>query len=343
MTRVAVVGYGYWGAKHVRVLSSIPGTEVTVVDLNRARRVAAQAEFPACRVTESLDDALGEVDAVVVATPVRMHGPIGLRALHAGAHVLVEKPLAASSDEAEALIATARKRGLVLMAGHTFEYHAAIWRMRELIESGGLGDIYYIDSARLNLGLYQADVNVVWDLAPHDISIANYLLRSTPREVTAWGRAHAGRGIDVAYLQLQYRDPDVSAYVHVSWLDPSKVRRATVAGSLKMATFDDLAVEERVRIHDKGVGVRGDGDESGFPLIYRHGDTLAPHVPFDEPLAVEDRHFLDCVRGIAECATPGESGLAVVRVLEAADRSIREGRTALLDVPATVAEQVARV
>ncbi len=334
MTSVAVVGYGYWGSKHVRVLSAIPGTEVTVVDSRPERLAAARADFPMARLCDSLDEALGDVEAVVIATPVRTHAPLGLRALEAGAHVLIEKPLAATSRDALALIAAAARARRVLMVGHTFEYNAAVRRLRDLIDDGVLGDVYYIDSARLNLGLYQPDVSVLWDLAPHDVSIANYLLRSTPSEVSAWGRAHAGSFIDVAYVRLQYRNPDVSAYVHISWLDPSKVRRVTVAGSSKMAIYDDMAVDERLRIHDKGVGAGPGGVAPGFPLVYRYGDILSPYVAFEEPLMVEDRHFVDCVRGFAECATPGESGLDVVRVLEAADRSIIEGRGVSMEVPA---------
>ncbi len=343
MTSVAVVGYGYWGSKHVRVLSAIPGTDVTVVDSRPERLAAARADFPVARVCDSLDEALGSVDAVVVATPVRTHAPLGLRALAAGAHVLIEKPLAASSNDALELIAAAKRSDRVLMVGHTFEYNAALRRLRELIDEGVLGDVYYIDSARLNLGLYQSDVSVLWDLAPHDVSIANYLLRSTPTEVSAWGRAHAGSFIDVAYVQLQYRNPDVSAYVHISWLDPSKVRRVTVAGSAKMAIYDDMAVDERLRIHDKGVGTAPGGDAPGFPLVYRYGDILSPYVAFEEPLAVEDRHFIDCVRGFAACATPGESGLDVVRVLEAADRSILEGHGVAVEVQAPVESRAVAV
>lgn len=332
MTNVAVVGYGYWGSKHVRVLSSIPGVRLTVVDASPERLHSARNEFPSVDTCESLDEALGRVDAVVLATPARTHAALGKRVLEAGIDVLIEKPLATTAAEARELIAAAERASAVLMVGHTFEYNAAVARLRDFIDSGSLGDIYYLDSARLNLGLYQPDVNVLWDLAPHDVSIANYLLRAEPYEVSAWGRAHAGRDlVDVAYLQLQYRAPDVSAYIHVSWLDPSKVRRVTVAGSAKMAVYDDMASDERIRIHDKGIGQAPEGVAPGYPMTYRYGDILSPHVAFDEPLAVEDRHFVDCVRRLAECRTPGATGLSVVRVLEAADRSILEGRAVRLD------------
>ncbi len=331
MTNVAVVGYGYWGSKHVRVLSTMPGVRVTVVDATPARLVAAASDFPSIRTCASLDDALNEVDAVIIATPARSHAALATRALSAGVDVLVEKPLATTTADALALINAAEQHSAVLMAGHTFEYNPAVWRLRDFIDSGALGDIYYLDSARLNLGLYQPDVNVLWDLAPHDVSITNYLLRDEPFEVSAWGRAHAGRQlVDVAYLQLTYRNPDVTAYIHVSWLDPSKVRRVTVAGSAKMAVYDDMAADERIRIHDKGLNEAPAGVGPGHPMSYRYGDILSPNVPFEEPLAVEDRHFIDAVRRLAECRTPGSSGLAVVRVLEAADRSILEGRAVRL-------------
>lgn len=333
MTRIAILGYGYWGSKHVRVFSAMPGVAVTIVDGRPERRAAAAADYPMAQVRESLDEILGEIDGVVIATPAGSHAALALRALDAGVDVLVEKPLATSTSDALEMIATAERTGAVLMAGHTFEYNAAVWRLRDLIDNGTLGDIYYLDSARLNLGLYQPDVNVLWDLAPHDVSIANYLLRSEPYEVSAWGHAHAGRAVvDVAHVQVQYRSPDVSAYIHVSWLDPAKVRRVTVAGSAKMAVYDDTSNDERIRIHDKGLGL-SEGVAPSFPVTYRSGDIISPHVAFDEPLAVEDRHFVECVRDLAECRTPGRTGLSVVRVLEAADRSLIEGRTIRLEEP----------
>lgn len=331
MTRVAVVGYGYWGSKHVRVLSAIPEVQIVVVDANPHRRAAAALEFPRVSTVASLDDALQAVDAVVIATPASTHGPLALQAIEAGADVFVEKPLATSSEEAVQMIERAHANRVLLMVGHTFEYNAAVARLRDVIRRGDLGDLYYIDSARLNLGLYQPDVNVLWDLAPHDVSIANFLLEAEPDEVTAWGRGHARRNtVDVAQIHLRYEALGVSAYIRVSWLHPSKVRSVTVAGSARMALYDDTSTDERLRIFDKGVaGAESEGPE--FPLTYRTGDLVSPHIPFDEPLAVEDRHFIDCVRDLAECRTPGASGLSVVRVLEAADRSIVLGRTVHAD------------
>jgi predicted dehydrogenase len=212
------------------------------------------------------------------------------------------------------------------MVGHTFEHNAAVWKLREVIESGQLGEIYYIDTARLNLGLYQADVNVVWDLAPHDISIINHLLRAAPTSVQAWGSRHARfRQEDVAYLRLSYEDRSVQAQVHVSWLDPCKVRRVTVVGSRRMAVYDDLADDERLRIYDKGVVAAEQGDVRNRPMSYRYGGISAPYIQLHEPLAVQDQHFVECVATGRRPYTDGEDGLAVVQVLEAASQSLHRG------------------
>jgi predicted dehydrogenase len=219
------------------------------------------------------------------------------------------------------------------MVGHTFEYNAAVWTLRDLIARGELGDLYYIDSARLNLGLYQPDVNVIYDLAPHDISIINYVLGRTPVAVEAWGCSHAhSRFEDVAYLRLYYDDMRMSANIHVSWLDPCKVRRMTAVGSKKMAVYNDLAAEEKIRIHDKGVVSPEDAGASmaEMPMSYRYGDITSPFVRFDEPLMVEDRHFAECIATGRPPRTDGVSGLAVVQVLECANRALREGRRVYL-------------
>jgi predicted dehydrogenase len=215
------------------------------------------------------------------------------------------------------------------MVGHTFEYNAAVWKLREVVESGELGEIYYIDSARLNLGMYQTDLNVVWDLAPHDISIINYLLGSCPSVVEAWGAKHAHRSQeDVAYLRLTYPDRALRAQVHVSWLDPCKVRRVTVVGSRKMAVYNDLADQERIRIYDKCVVAAEREDIRNRPMSYRYGGISAPFIPMQEPLTVQDQHFVECAGSGRRPRTDGASGLAVVQVLEAAARSLERGRAA---------------
>jgi predicted dehydrogenase len=331
--RVGVIGVGYWGSKHVRVLNALERvSSVAVIDKREERLGALSRSFPSVRAFTSLEMALPQLDAVIVATPPTTHVPIALKAIAAGKHVLVEKPLATSSAGAQQLIDAAAEQDVVLMAGHTFEYNAAVWRLRELVHSGALGDLYYIDSARLNLGLYQSDVNVIWDLAPHDVSIINLLMGRAPSSVQAWGSRHAHRRFeDVAYLRMTY-DLDVSAHIHVSWLDPCKVRRVTVVGSRKMAVYNDLSVEERIRVHDKSVSCSvGETDLTQPPMSYRYGDIVAPFVPATEPLAVQDEHFVECILTGRPCRTDGNSGRAVVEVLEAAAQSLQSGRPVLLD------------
>lgn len=322
--RVAVVGCGYWGSKHVRVLSATPGVaSVTLVEPNLALASSLQASFRAVTVCGSLEAALPHVDAVVIATPPRSHGELALMALRAGKHVLVEKPLATSSAEAALLLQESRRTGAVLMVGHTFQFNPAVRELRRRLLAGDFGTIHYIHSARLNLGLYRPDVNVVWDLAPHDISILNFLLGSVPRTVDAWGASFAFGGVeDVAYIRLEYDDPKVVGYAHLSWLDPRKTRTVTVVGSKKMAVYDDLA-EEPLRIFDRGVqGCEDAAPSHERPAIYRYGDIVAPHIRPDEPLALQDRHFVDCILQGIEPETGGEHALGIISTLEAIDRSI---------------------
>jgi predicted dehydrogenase len=331
--RVAVVGCGYWGSKHVRVLHSVDGVDrVVLVDGLRDRLTSLARSYPADRCFGALRDALPYVDAVVVATPPGTHVPVALEAIDAGKHVLVEKPLAPTVAGARRLIEAAELAGVVLMVGHTFEYNPAVRKLRELVGGKELGDLYYLDSARLNLGLYQSDVNVIFDLAPHDVSIINHVLGTAPVAAQAWASRHAHpRFEDVAYLRLFYETHGLSANIHVSWLDPGKVRRVVVVGSRKMAVYDDLA-EERIRILDKGVSAPPVGDSlTQPPMSYRYGDILAPFVAPDEPLGVQDRHFVECARTGATPLTDGANGLAVVQVLEAAQVSLRLGRPVLLD------------
>lgn len=321
--RVAVVGYGYWGSKHVRVLSSTPGVDVTIVDGEPARLAEAAAHYPSARLAPSLDGVLGSIDAVVVATPPGTHAALALRALGAGKHVLVEKPLATSVEDAELLVKTAARQGVCLMVGHTFEYNAAVWKLREIVRSGELGKILYVDTARLSLGRYQSDVNVIWDLAPHDISIVSFVLDEMPSCTTVWAHSHISRQhADVAYLRFDFPRSQTRAYVHVSWLTPKKVRQVTVVGEHKMAVYDDMSDNERIRIYDIGVDVQdidAPTDAHALPVSYRTGDIVSPYVPFHEPLLVQDQHFLECIRTGAVPDTPGERGLEVVRVLAATD------------------------
>jgi predicted dehydrogenase len=335
--RVALVGCGYWGAKHVRVLEAAPGVaEVVLVDTMESRLRNLARIYQGARCFTDLQAALPYVDAVVVATPPSTHVAVALTAIRAGKHVLVEKPLAPTSSGARALAAAAEAAGVVLMVGHTFEYNPAVRKLRELIQTHELGDLYYIDSARLNLGLYQNDVNVILDLAPHDVSIINHLLGRSPVAVQAWASRHAHRRFeDVAYLRMFYDDcfddTGLSANVHVSWLDPCKVRRVTAVGSKKMAVYDDLAAEDRIRVLDKGVCLPPDGDFTQPPTSYRYGDIVSPFVPADEPLSVQDQHFADCAATGARPLTDAANGIAVVEAIEAAQLSRRLGRPVLLE------------
>ena len=324
---IGVLGCGYWGSKHIRVLQQLTGVDqVVVIDPREERLRAIRRSFPWLQSYRDLDAALSQVDAVVIATPPSTHAGLALKAMAAGKHVLVEKPMATSAASGRQLVEAAQAAATPLMVGHTFEYNAAVWRLREAVEQGDLGNVYYVDTARLNLGLYQTDINVVWDLAPHDISIINHVLGSTPTTIQAWGSSHAHAYLeDVAYLRLRYAEPGITAQIHVSWLDPCKVRRVTVVGSRKMAVYNDLADQERLRIYDKGVVMAAEQEEFSPPLSYRYGGIFSPFVAMQEPLSIQDEHFLDCIRTGRRPQTDGENGLAVVRALEAATLSLRMG------------------
>ena len=339
---VGVVGCGYWGSKHLRVLQALYDvTNVVAIDASEDRLREAQRTIPGVLCARSLDEVVRDLDGVVVATPPRTHVELAMAAIESGTAVLVEKPLATSSRDARLLVDEAEARGVALMVGHTFEHNAAVWKLRELVESDELGRLYYVDSARLNLGLYQTDVNVVWDLAPHDVSIFNYLLRARPTWVQAWGSRHAHHFLeDVAYLHLYYEESNVTASIHVSWLDPCKVRRVTLVGSHKMAVYNDLAIDERVRVFDKGVVEPEDDNLQAMPMSYRYGEIRSPYVHFEEPLSVQDSHFLTCIQDGARPRTNGHAGLAVVETLECAEISMRERRPVALD---EVAEQPVRL
>jgi predicted dehydrogenase len=326
--RVGVVGCGYWGSKHARVLNSVEDVaQVVVIDSDEEKLTRLCMSFPGVRGYTSIGDAIDEVDAVVVATPPMSHAPLALQLIGAGKHVMVEKPMATTSADARSMIVAAEAQGVVLMAGHTFEYNSAVWMLRDMVRSQEIGDLYYLDTARLNLGLYQSDVNVILDLAPHDVSILNYILDRRPKSVQSWASRHAHRSHeDVAYLRLSYADPDFYANIHVSWLDPCKVRRVTLVGSKKMVVYDDLASEERIRVHDKGLVLPDLADDGQPPMSYRYGDVVSPYLTMNEPLAVEDRHFVDCILSGSRPMTDGANGLAVVEILECAQRSLDEGR-----------------
>lgn len=329
---VAVVGYGYWGSKHVRVLNAMPDVAVSVVDSNvqRLKEAAETYRSSVETLTTDLHEVLDRVDAVLVATAPASHLEIGLTALRAGKHVLIEKPLATSVPDAQKLVSAAAEHGVQLMVGHTFEYNAGVRHLRQLIRDGELGRVLSIETSRLNLGLYRQDVNVIWDLATHDISIISYLLDELPTTVSAWAQRAVYPGIeDVAYLWLDF--PTTHAFVNVSWLSPNKVRRATVVGDQRMAVFDDMSDNERVRIYDIGVDPADIGNAQlahEMPVSYRTGDIVSPFLPFPEPLTVQDREFIDSIRAGKPPATPGARGLDIVRVLAATDVALATGRPA---------------
>jgi predicted dehydrogenase len=327
--RIGVVGVGYWGSKHLRVLRSATGVAAVVgVDQRFTRNDDSRHQID-CNLVgyAGIEDALPDVDAVVIATPPSTHAQLSLQAIEAGKHVLVEKPLATTTAEAQLVVDAAESADLVLMAGHTLEHNAAVHKLRDLVRRDELGKLYYLDCARLNLGLYQPDVGVIMDLAPHDISVANFVLGSLPTAVTAWGSRHVHPQYeDVAHLLLEYAEIGVRASIQVSWLSPEKVRRVTVVGSKKMAVYDDLAADERIRVYDKSAVPPEGGDGPLARVAYHLGDTVAPFVPFAEPLAVQDQNFVDCITDGSRPSTDGHSGLNVVQVLECAQISMRERR-----------------
>jgi predicted dehydrogenase len=298
----------------------------TAVDLNKERLRHIAQLYHNVHTTTSADEAFAdpEIDAVLVATPVSTHHPLAKKALLAGKHVLVEKPMAASVEEAEDLVRIAEDRGLTLMTGHTFLYTAAVNKIKDLISSGELGHVYYISTTRVNLGLFQEDINVVWDLAPHDVSILNYILGAEPETVASQGQAYIQSGIeDVAFLHLRYPG-DIVAHTHVSWLNPDKIRRITVVGSKKMLVYDDVSTTEKLRVYDKGVTVQPHYDTFGeFQLSYRFGDIYTPRLDDNEPLKIECQHFLQCIQKRETPRSDGHSGLSVVRVMQRACESIR--------------------
>jgi predicted dehydrogenase len=325
---VGVVGVGYWGSRHVRVLRSTTGvTTVLGVD-ERFTGKTGSPQLIDCDVAgyPDLEAALPEVDAVIIATPPSSHYALGMQAIQAGKHVLIEKPLAASLNEARALVDAAQAAGVVLMPGLTFLYNAAVHKLRDVVRNE-LGKLHYLECERLNLGLYQPDVNVILDLAPHDISIVNYILNCRPTTVSAWGSRYVHpKYEDIAHLRLDYSDVGVTVSIRVSWLNPQKVRKITAVGSRKMVVYDEMAADERIRVYDK---FAMSPQESSGPLsrvAYHFGDVVAPFIAFAEPLAVQDQHFVNCVIDGGPPSTNGHDGLAVVEVLECAQISLQEQR-----------------
>ena len=328
--KVGVIGYGYWGPNLARNFYELPSSDlVAIADTKEDRLKQAESRYPQIIVTKDYRDLFEMgLDAVVISTPPITHYPIGKECLEHNLHVLVEKPMTLKSEHADELSCLAEEKGLTLMVGHTFEYNSAVHALKRYIDSGELGDIYYLDAARLNLGLFQRDSNVLWDLAPHDISILLYLLGENPTSVSAQGNPCVFNGIyDVAYLNLNFPH-NISAHVHVSWLDPCKVRRITVVGSKKMVVYNDIENESKIKIYDKGVDAPEYTNNFGeFHCNYRSGDITIPNIRFAEPLRQESQHFIDSIINHTAPTSGGRDGLAVVKILEAAQHSIMNGQT----------------
>ena len=325
--KLGVIGCGYWGPNLIRNFVEISTSEVVIVaDLKEERLAHIKASYPQIMVTKDYQDLFNQnLDAVVIATPPATHYSFAKECLEHGMHVLVEKPITINSQHAEELIELSKKKSLVLMVGHTFEYNAAVHTLKSLIDSGELGQIYYVDAARLNLGLFQRNLNVLWDLAPHDISILLYILDRVPISVNAHGMPFVFEGVqDVVYLNMVFPD-NILAHVHVSWLDPCKVRRVTVVGSKKMVVYNDVESLEKIKIYDKGVEMPPYTNTFGdFQYSYRYGDVIIPNIRFTEPLRKECEHFLDCINNHIEPQSNGQDGLRVVKIIEAAQRSLSE-------------------
>ncbi len=369
--KVGVIGYGYWGPNLARNFFGLPSAQLAMIsDLREERLKHAQSLYPDVKLTKQYQDFFDAgVGAVVISTPPATHFSIAKDCMEHGLHVLVEKPITLNSRDASELIELANQKGLTLMVGHTFEYNSAVLALKQYIQNGAIGQIYYLDTARLNLGLFQSDSNVLWDLAPHDISVLLYLLEETPISVSAQGSSCVFKGIfDVAHLNLIFPN-NVRAHVHVSWLDPCKVRRVTVVGSKKMMVCNDVEAEQKIRIYDKGVEAPDYTDGFGeFQCSYRTGDITIPRIHFVEPLQQECKTFIDrCIQtqekikvGIGplderalentsvskngnhcsvnpkctncqindlEHYSCGYDGLRVVKILEAAQRSMMNGST----------------
>jgi predicted dehydrogenase len=328
MIRVGVIGYGYWGPNLVRNFMEAQGsTVVAVCDLRPERLAMVQNRYPSIRTLTNWPDLLNDpaIDAVAIATPVSSHFELAMAALGANKHVLVEKPLASTCEQALQLIDEAARRQRVLMVDHTFVYTGAVRKIRELIANNDLGDIYYYDAVRVNLGLFQHDVNVIWDLAIHDLSIMDYVLPSRALAVSATGISNIpGQPENVAYITLFFANPQI-AHVHVNWLTPVKVRHTLIGGSEKMILYDDLEPSEKVKIYDRGVTV-SQSPEAVYEMLvsYRSGDMWAPRLDATEALLTEALHFIDCVNNGTKPETDGQAGLRLIRIVEAAERSLRD-------------------
>ena len=324
--KIAIVGLGYWGPNLVRNFLATPGVsgvvccDIQTKRLNRIRRM-----FPNVEVTTEFERirTRKDIDAVAIATPVSTHYRLGMQVLNAGKHLLLEKPMATSAEEAEKLVELADRNNLTLLVDHTFIYTGAVRKIKELITSGRVGDILYFDSVRVNLGLFQHDTNVVWDLAPHDLSIMDYLIEEKPVSVSAFGVNHYNGVEDMAYLTVNFADKLI-AHFHVNWLSPVKIRRILLGGSKHMVWYDDMTPSEKVKVYDRGVDLTEEESVYKTLVQYRVGDMYAPQVDQTEALSIMAQEFVTCIETNKSPVTNGESGIRIVRILEAADESLRQ-------------------
>ncbi|HEV3278027.1 MAG TPA: Gfo/Idh/MocA family oxidoreductase [Terriglobia bacterium] len=325
MIRVALIGYGYWGPRVARNFHSLSSSRLAAICDQRPESLRrAKIDYPDVTVTADPSEVLRstEIDAVAVVTPVWTHFELAKTALENGKHVFVEKPFTSSADQSQRLIELADRRGLTIMVDHTFLFTGAVRKIRELVDNHTLGDLYYYDSTRVNLGLFQHDVNVVWDLAPHDLSIMDYLIQDEPEAVVATGQSHLNGHEDVAYITIYYRH-DIIAHVNVNWLSPVKVRTTLIGGEKKMVVWNDLEADEKIKVYDKGVQITSKSGVYDLLVSYRSGDMWAPKVDQTEALKAECEHFVDCILNRKRPINDGVAGLRVVRMLEAADQSLK--------------------
>lgn len=333
ITNIAIVGLGYWGPNLLRNFSQVPECKIIYCcDNNQKALDKFSSQYPNIIFTDDYNSVLSDkkVDAVAIATPVSTHFELAKKALSAGKHVFLEKPMAASVEECEELIKISDKQGLVLMIDHTFLFTSAVRKIKELVSGGELGDIHYFDSERINLGLLQKDINVIWDLAPHDISIIHYLFDGMrPISVMATGAAHINKKVEeIAHIHINF-DSGATGIIHVSWLSPVKIRKILIGGSKKMVVYDDIEPSEKVKIYDKGISVNFDEETMQQP-IYRSGDIYIPKLKEVEALRLEAEHFVNCILGEEKPLVDGRAGMEVVRILEACDKSLRDGRRVIL-------------
>ncbi len=326
MIKIGIIGYGYWGPNVVRNFLSTKGAQIiSICDINKDALNKARKNYPKLEMVSDSSEILtsSEIDAVAIVTPVYTHFELAKKAIENGKHIFVEKPFTSSVAEAEELIELAEKKNVKIMVDHTFLFTGAVRKIKKLIEDGTLGNIYYFDSTRVNLGLFQHDINVIWDLAPHDLSIMDYVIQEKPSGITATGIEHFGRGLeDVAYITVFF-DKDIIAHFNVNWLSPVKIRMTLIGGEKKMLVWNDLESDEKVKIYDRGVNVEDKKGIYELLVSYRSGDIWTPMVEETEALKLEAEYFIDCIEKNKTPINDGHAGLRVVKILEASNLSIK--------------------